>query len=160
MLDENRIIDFSGNVYNKDEFMKMLRKYDSEGYSVYIGTDSQVIKNIVSIVTAICFHKKDEDKNASSKVFYMKEKIKDKKYLPLRSRMLLEAYRSIELAMEVDQFISGKLEVHLDIGDTKKSKTSAYERELKSLVLSQGYSCAIKPDSWASSSVADRVAKA
>jgi len=73
--------------------------------------------------------------------------------------MLLEAYRSIELAMELEPMVKGKLEVHLDVGDTIRSKTSAYEQELQALVISQGYSCEIKPNSWASSAVADRVVK-
>jgi predicted RNase H-related nuclease YkuK (DUF458 family) len=73
--------------------------------------------------------------------------------------MLLEANRSLEIAMELDQYTKRKIEVHLDVGDTIKSKTSAYEQELQSLIISQGYNCEIKPRSWASSSVADKVTR-
>jgi len=61
--------------------------------------------------------------------------------------------------MEIEHLIDNNLEVHLDVGNTIKSKTSAYEKELQALVRGQGYICAIKPNSWASSSVADKAAK-
>ena len=73
--------------------------------------------------------------------------------------MLLEAYRSIEIAMELENLFSNRLEVHLDVGDTIRSKTAAYEQELQSLVISQGYACVIKPFSWAGSAAADRIVK-
>lgn len=163
MLDDHIIKDFSGGTYTKEEFLEQLSEYDSDGFSVYIGTDSQIIKKKISIVTAICFHKpisgEDCGSGVTGKIFYMKEKIPKDGYRNLRTRMLLEAYRSVELAMELDFFVSSKLEIHLDVGDTIRSKTSAYEKELQALVLSQGYNCEIKPNSWASSSVADRVVR-
>jgi uncharacterized protein len=78
----------------------------------------------------------------------------------LRMRMLLEAYRSVEAAMELEQFINNKLHIHLDIGaDSRKNKSSIARKELEYLVQAQGYECSIKPDAWAASSVADKVAK-
>ena len=74
--------------------------------------------------------------------------------------MLDEAYRSVEVAIELDKVISGQLTVHLDIGDDLiKNKTSKFNRELQMLVKGQGFECAIKPDSWASTSVADKLTK-
>jgi len=164
MLDQHIIRDFSQNTYTKEEFLNQLKNYDEQGYNLYIGTDSQIVKRKISIVTAMCFHKSGDDAGddaggVSGKIFYVKERIGRKQYPNLRTRMLLEAYRSIELAMELESLFSKKLEVHLDVGNTIKSKTSAYEKELQALVLSQGYGCEIKPYSWASSSVADKVVK-
>jgi len=155
MLDEHIIRDFEHKTYTKEEFLEQLKLHDEAGFDTYVGTDSQIIKKKIAIVTAICFHKDGQ----SGKIFFVKERISRKQYPNLRTRMLLEAYRSIELAMELDPLIMGNLEVHLDVGDTIRSKTSAYEAELQALVISQGYSCAIKPYSWASSAVADRVVK-
>jgi len=163
MLDEHIIRDFSQNTYTKEDFLNQLKKYDELGYNVYIGTDSQIIKKKISIVTAVCFNRAETDYNTggvSGKIFYIKEKISRKQYPNLRTRMLLEAYRSIELAMELEDLVSGRLEIHLDVGDNLiKNKTSAYERELQALVVSQGYGCEIKPNSWASSAVADKVVR-
>ena len=86
----------------------------------------------------------------TGKVFTISENIKRKLYPTLRSRMLLEANRSLEVAMDLEPYVKVKIEVHLDVGNTIKSKTSAYEQELQSLVISQGYTCEIKPNSWAS----------
>lgn len=158
MFENNNIKDFSDNIYTKEEFLALVKNLSKNKYNVYIGTDSKIIKNKVIIVTAICFHKPNS-KNTGNKIFYVKEKISKKECPTLRSRMLLEAYRSIKCAIEVEQYVDGRLEVHLDVGDTIKSKTSEYERELKAMVIGQGYNCEIKPNSWASSAVADKVVK-
>lgn len=155
MLDDHQIRDFSGNNLSKQEFLDYLVANNKLGFNVYIGTDSKVHRDRVSVVTAICFHQEGK----SGKVFYIKEKISRKQCPSLRSRMLLEAYRSIELAMELEPLVSNKIEIHLDVGDTIKSKTSAFEQELQSLVLAQGYGCAIKPFSFSSSAVADKVSR-
>ena len=50
--------------------------------------------------------------------------------------------------------------MHLDVGeDLRKNKTAKFNKELKILVESQGFGCEIKPNSWASSSIADRYTK-
>lgn len=158
MLDEHIIRDFSNKIYSKNQFLEELKTYNDLGFNVYIGTDSKIIKNKIAIVSAICFHKPGIS-GTSGKIFYIKEKINKKQYASLRARMLLEAYRSIEIAMELENLFSNKLEVHLDVGDTIRSKTAAYEQELQSLVISQGYNCVIKPFSWAGSAAADRIVK-
>jgi predicted RNase H-related nuclease YkuK (DUF458 family) len=73
--------------------------------------------------------------------------------------MLMEAYRSIEAAMDLDPIVKTKISIHLDIGSSHRSKTRMYQQELQYLVSSQGYECKIKPDSWAAGGVADRVSK-
>lgn len=170
MLKEKIIKDLSGNEYSYEDFLSLVKTFDSKGAEFYIGTDSQIIKNKISIVTCVCACTEKENK-----IFYTKERIskkdlkkmqmpeyiidKTKDRSALRLRMLLEAYRSIEAAMEVEPYIEGKLSVHLDIGGTSKSKTSVLQKELQFLVSAQGYECSIKPDSWAASAVADKVAK-
>jgi hypothetical protein len=156
MLENAVIRDFHQREYTYDEMIEKIKEYDRAGFNFYIGTDSQVIKRKISIVTAICCHKEG---GGDSKIFYVKERIRKKDYPSLRARMLLEAYRSIEAAMEIEPFISNRLSVHLDVGDTNRSKTSKFHKELEFLVQAQGYDCSIKPDSWAASSVADRMAK-
>ena len=155
MLDQHIIKDFNDVTYSLEEFLESVKWHVSSGFCVYVGTDSKVNKDNIFLVSVICFHAP----GMSGKVFSVKENINRKLYPTLRSRMLLEANRSLEIAMELDPYVKGKIEVHLDVGDTIKSKTSAYEQELQSLIVSQGYVCEIKPNSWASSSVADRVTK-
>jgi hypothetical protein len=155
MLEQHLIKDFNDVTFSVEEFLDSVRWHDRAGFNVYVGSDSKVNKNNIHLVSVVCFHAP----GMSGKVFSIKENLNRKLYPTLRARMLLEANRSLEIAMELERYVSGKIEVHLDVGDTIKSKTSAYEQELQSLVISQGYSCEIKPNSWASSSVADKVTK-
>lgn len=74
--------------------------------------------------------------------------------------MLLEAYTSLEVALEIDPAVKSELIIHLDVGsDTRRNRTAKFSAELQMLVKSQGFGCAIKPDSWASSAVADKYSK-
>jgi hypothetical protein len=157
LLKKNTIRNFDNGAVLYNDFIKEMKSLNEEGLDVYIGSDSQVIKEKISIVTCICFYKQGINK---TKIFYIKKRIPKKRYPTLRSRMLFEAYTSLEASLEVDPYIDGRLTVHLDIGsDPIKCKTAKFEKELKMLIKSQGFGCEIKPDSWASSSIADRFTK-
>ena len=157
MLKENIIRTFESGIISYDDFIEETKKLSKEGLDVYIGSDSQVIKKKLSIVTCVCFYKRGIRKN---QIFYAKNKVLASRYPTLRSRMLFEAYKSLEAALELDPYIDNELTVHLDIGsDPIKCKTAKFEKELRMLVKSQGFGCEVKPDSWASSSIADRFTK-
>ncbi len=165
MFTEKLIRDLRGNKFSFEEFIVQLQEYDKNGFQFFIGTDSQIIKGKIALVTCICLIKEGGGNN---KIFYVKEKFAKKDYQGLRSRMLLEAYKSIEAAMEIEKFVKNKLTIHLDVGNDEdnitrsgeiKDNSARYNQELQFLVVSQGYQCDIKPDSWAASSVADRVVK-
>ena len=157
MLKSAKIRNMKQELFAYNDFVTKLKKLNKEGLDVYIGTDSQVLGLKTSIVTCICLYKNGIAKN---NIFYIKEKLDTVKYPTLRSRMLLEAYRSLEVALEIDPLIDGQLTVHLDIGsDLKKNKTARFQKELQILFKSQGFECEIKPNSWASSCIADRFTK-
>ena len=156
MLKEGVIRDFNSGTIEYDDFIKQVDALSLEGYDVFIGTDSQAIKTKLSIVTCVCLYKN----STGSQIFYVKKRLPAKNYPTLRSRMLFEAYKSLEAALEVDPYAAGRLTVHLDIGsDFKKCKTAQFQKEFQLLVRSQGFGCEVKPNSWASSAVADRFTK-
>lgn len=160
MINEDITVrDYSGNEYSHHEFSALIKEYAENNYEFYIGTDSQIIENYVNIVTVICPRLTVSETGRSSRIYYIKEKLNKDDCPNLRARMLLEAYRSIEMAMFIDPFVKTKISIHLDIGSGQKSKTRLYEKELQYLVSSQGYECKIKPDSWAAAGVADRLSK-
>jgi predicted RNase H-related nuclease YkuK (DUF458 family) len=153
---EKRIQDFSNRDFTREEAIKQIKDLDSKGYEVFVGTDSQIIKRKISIVTCVCLWKE----GVGSKIFLMKERVRKKNYPSLWSRMELEAMRSIELAGELERIIDSSIEVHLDLGtELAVSKSAAYMKPLRSMVEAQGYKCEVKPNSWAASAVADRWAK-
>jgi hypothetical protein len=154
MLEDNSIRIFSGEEISYADFLDKVRELKDKGLRVYIGTDSQAIKGKISIVTSICFYKRGITKN---QIFYIKRKLGAKRYPTLRSRMLLEAHSSLEAALELDPLIDEVLTVHLDIGtDIRNNKTAKFSKELKIIFEAQGFGCELKPNSWASSCVADR----
>ena len=157
VLKDGVIRTFENAEISFEDFIKELKALSEEGLDVFIGTDSQVIKNKISIATCICFYKRGIPKN---QIFYIKKRVPQDRYPTLRSRMLFEAYTSLEVALEVDPYVEGALTVHLDVGsDFKKNKTAKFSKELQILVRSQGFGCEIKPNSWASSSIADKYTK-
>ena len=140
-----------------EEFVAELKRLESDGLDLYIGTDSQLIKTELSIATCLCFYKIG---CKESRIFYIKELVDANLFSSLRSKILKETLKSIEIAMDLDYLFNNKITLHLDVGsDSKKSKTAKFENELQILVKAQGFGCEIKPNSWASSSIADRISK-
>ncbi len=130
---------------------------EDDKLNLYIGTDSQEFSKDITIVTCIAFHKSDGPK---SSIFYFKDKVSRKYCKNLKTRMTMEAFQSVQVALEMSDLYNGDIEVHLDIGSNeKKSKTFLFKNELEQLVMSQGYKCEVKPNSWASSTIADRLSK-
>jgi len=155
MFKTNKIFNYEQHEFSFKEFKEDLISLQENGYNVFIGADSQIIKNKVSVVTCVCLYKEGR----GGRIFYTKERVPKSKFPTTRVRLLYEAYKSIEVAMEIEEFVHGGLTIHLDIGsDILKSMSARYKKEAESIVLSMGYDCAIKPDSWASS-VADRFTK-
>jgi predicted RNase H-related nuclease YkuK (DUF458 family) len=153
---EKPIRDFSHKSYTREEVIEQIKEFDGLGYSIYIGSDSQIIKKKVSIVTCICLWKED----TGSKIFFTKEGLGKKIYPSLWSRMELETLRSIETAAEIEEFVNGKIIIHLDLGtDIISSRSATYWKVLRSRVEAQGFECEVKPNSWAASGVADKVVK-
>ena len=157
MLSESVIRNMRQEEYSYTDFIIELKALRKKGLEVYIGTDSQVIKDMISIVTCVCLYKHGIREN---KIFYIKNKVKRERYPTLRSRIVFEAHRSLAAALEISPLVTGPLTIHLDIGsDLKKNKTAKFQKELKMLFTSQGFNCEVKPNSWASSSIADKFTK-
>ncbi len=157
MLKKGTIRTYSNKEVAYEDFNVIVKSLSSEGLDVYIGTDSQVIKNEICIVTCVCFYKQGLSKN---RIYYIKNRIPEEKHPTLRARMILEAYTSLEAALELDPLIKSSLTIHLDIGtDMIKNQTAKFSKELQILIKSQGFGCEVKPNSWASSCVADKYTK-
>ena len=78
----------------------------------------------------------------------------------LHSRIMEEATQSINLAHSVSLSVkSKKIYVHSDTNTDTRYPTSKFTKSIKNWVKSMGFGFLCKPDSWASSGVADRHAK-
>ncbi len=123
--------------------------------TVYVGTDSQQDGQKTQFVTVVVIL----EPRRGGRAFYTVESVPRIK--SLRERLLKEVWMSVQLAIEISPFVNeaSELEVHVDANTNTKFKSSAYVKELTSMVVSQGFNCKLKPDAWAAMHVADHVVK-
>ena len=85
----------------------------------------------------------------------------------LSSRLTVETQRSIEickyvenklfeLSDEENSYIENIVGISIDVSSDLKHKSGRYKDMLVGMVMAYGYNALTKPDSWASSTVADR----
>jgi len=151
----------TGNNYkiNFLDIIGILKSHNLNGSKIFIGTDSFITNRKVIFASAICLH----GENIPGRYFFIREKEDSKKYINLVSRITEETHRSIKIAehlMNNYNFIPQDLELHLDVSPFSiKNGTSPFSDMLKGYVQGYGFKCKIKPDAWASQSIADRHSK-
>jgi predicted RNase H-related nuclease YkuK (DUF458 family) len=123
--------------------------------AVYVGTDSQQDGQRTQFVTVVVIH----EPTKGGRAFYTVDTVARIK--SLRERLLKEVWLSVQLALDISPLINEEslLEVHVDANPNTKFKSSAYVKELTSLVVSQGFNAVLKPEAWAAMHVADHVVK-
>ncbi len=130
------------------EVFESIRKYVDQGGVIYIGTDSMLKNDYCKFASVIAIHSNDLK---VANYFYKKKSLPAKQYKMLQNKIFEEVDCSIEIAKEFSkQFPKAKIEVHVDVGKTNRSKTRIYVDMLKGWVTGMGYFFKIKPQSWAS----------
>lgn len=147
-----------GEVVN--EIVNFIAEDQEFGYTLVIGTDSQVKRENgiqeVDFVTAIVIHRKGKGGR------YFWHKIKDKKIYSLREKIYTETYYSLEWAQKllpvlqesVHSYAPYELEIHIDVGDV--GKTREMINDVVGMVTGNGYVAKTKPASYGASVVADK----
>lgn len=127
---------------------------EHRGNMFFIGTDSQNYskRHVCVFTTALIAY----ELHHGGAIIMHRDKVPFMDHL--RQRLLMEAMRSLETAWFVDSKISDKsfIGVHLDVNPSIKFKSGQYKDELVGLIVSQGFSCAIKPDAFGASFAADK----
>ena len=139
------------------ELCNLLKTKISKKNNIYIGADSQERGDKIIIATAVIVY----NHNKGGTYFYNREILNAKYFKSLRQRLMYEIQKSTETAiclMELDE-LCDKFSVHIDINSDNRFKSSIVLKEAKSYILSQGFECETKPNSWASSCVADKLTK-
>ncbi len=145
---------------NFDEVCQKIKEYTKKDleYDVVIsvGTDSQNIGNFTKIVTVITLVRKSK----GGIFFYDIRKVKTIKNL--RQKILVETQCSLDLATKLGEFLEKNnmdvpLEVHIDIG--AQGETKYLIKEIAGWVMGLGFKCCMKPDSYASTGIADKISK-
>lgn len=143
----------TGNPISMMDIKKKIVKYTNLGGTVYVGADSMLCSSTCSFASVIAFHNNDLK---IATYFYKKNKITEEKFKDVKVKILHE----VDLALEAAQFVTdvcpdAKLEIHVDISTKKKHLTSRLYSTVKGWVSGLGFNLKVKPDSWASSSIAD-----
>ena len=141
------------------EMLKILKNYVLRGSKVFIGTDSFISNKKVCFASAVCLY----GGTAPSRYFFFKENINKKSFTALVSRITEETRRSVEIAcllMEEYDFDPSQIELHLDVSPfSAGNATSKFSDMLKGYVQGYGFDYRLKPDAWASQSIADKHSK-
>jgi len=155
MLKENQIRRADQTIISYDDLKRELSLDVNSNADIAVGSDSQVLTNYTSFVTTICIHYPGR----GGKFYFIKNRESSRSFPSMRLRIMNEVFLSIEAANDIDEMISKKVEVHVDIGSEERvSKTSKFCKEFIGIVNASGFICKIKPESWASY-VADKFTK-
>ena len=146
-----------GDQLSPEDFMEKAKELITKGSSVYVGTDSMRRGDNCIFVTVIAFH------NNSAKIaryFYKKFRSENCEYRNLKNKITEEVNLSVQAAQKVNEFSPDTpIELHVDIGKNKENKTRIMMSMVSGWVRGMGYDLKIKPESWASSSIADNHTK-
>lgn len=157
-LSKKRWISGSGIVYSFEQISNIVSLH-SENHKIFIGSDSFLTKKRTCFVTAVCLL----TKNKGGKYFLYKDYLKTNQFNTLATRITEEVRRSIELAehfMNTYDILPQDIELHLDVSPfAAKNGTSKFSEMLKGYVQGYGFGCKLKPNAWASQTVADKHSK-
>lgn len=149
----------SNNKIDFYEMLKIIKNHITKGSKIFIGSDSFISQKKVCFASAVCLHGAD----APSRYFFFKEMLPSKQFLALVSRITEETRRSVEIGcLFIDEygFNPNIIELHLDVSPfSAGNATSKFSDMLKGYVQGYGFDYRLKPDAWASQSIADKHSK-
>ena len=141
------------------EILKIIKQHIQKGAKMFIGSDSFISSQKVCFASAVCLYGGGE----VSRYFFFKENLPSDRFDALVSRITEETRRSVEIAcllMQEYGFNSESIELHLDVSPfSAGNATSRFSDMLEGYVQGYGFDCRLKPDAWASQSIADRHSK-
>ena len=149
----------SGNHVVFSDVISLVQEYVNCGSKIFIGSDSFVSGKETCFATTLCLH----GGTYGGRYFFYKESLPKNMHKLLVTRITEETRRSIELAeilMTSHNFRCEDMELHLDVSPFNANNgTSRLSDMMKGYVQGYGLSCRLKPNAWASQSVADKHSK-
>lgn len=129
-----------------------------ENCEITIGTDSQNHDGRMKIVTVVCLHR-----IGRGGIFFYSSS-NGKAIKDIRYKIYEETAKSLDLGKRLTEFLYSEgldmnVIIHADIGTNRSGKTYPMISEIVGWVNSEGFNCYIKPDSYAASTVADKISK-
>lgn len=149
----------SGQLVDYETIISDIKSHSSLRGSVYIGTDSHLVKKECIFSTAICLHGAKNQRGG--RYYFKKTRFKKSKFPTLLERITSEVHNSVQIAIEVLEFCpSVNIELHLDVSPaSEKEATSRFSDMLIGYAKGVGFPCKVKPNAFAASTVADKHTK-
>jgi predicted RNase H-related nuclease YkuK (DUF458 family) len=141
------------------DLLRLTRDYVRNGAKIFIGSDSFISKDKVCFASAVCLHGGDD----GGRYFFYKDFLFKSQYTQIVTRITEETRRSVEIAclfMNEYNINPTSIELHLDVSPFGTNNgTSRYSDMLKGYVQGFGVDYRLKPNAWASQTVADKHSK-
>ena len=145
--------DADGRNVKHSTIIDELRRYTVMGGKIYVGADSMYRNTNCVFACTIALH--DSSQNIA-KYYFKKERDTSSKYKDISVKINKEVDLAVNTALEIRAKIpNSKIEIHVDIGRKKKNTTRFLVNQIRGWVTGLGFICCIKPNSWASSDIAD-----
>ena len=146
-----------GNPYTYREIKDFLLSIGHKLEEIHIGTDSHLVSGRFYFATALCI----KPPYGGHRYFICRREYPGKTFPTLRLRLHKECHLSVQLACELRTLLGENAEiiVHSDLNASPAHKSNACTKELTNYIKAMGFPALIKPEAWASCSVADKHAR-
>lgn len=148
----------SGENTNLHEILEKVNVHCKNNGTIFIGCDSQITRSICTYSTVICMHGADDQHGGY--YFFKREKNNRNKYPTMVLRLLREVELSIQIGFKIlEHNPNADIEIHIDANSKKDQPTGKHAEMLMGYAKGAGFRCKIKPEAWASNSIADKHSK-
>ena len=141
------------------DLLRLTRQSILDGSKVFIGSDSFISRDKVCFASAVCLH----GCGRGGRYFFFRDFLPKPQYSQIVTRITEETRRSVEIAclfMNEYGIDPQNIELHLDVSPFGANNgTSKYSDMLKGYVQGFGVDYRLKPDAWASQTIADKHSK-
>ena len=144
----------TGTHVPSDQIAQIIQDHIGSGGRIFIGCDSNVIGTCCTYATAIVLY--NESERRGGRYFFNRTRTQIPLRSSLRVRLMAEADMSIMLGLELqEEFPEARIEIHLDVSQRKENLSNGVADQVAGYAKAAGFECKLKPESWASSCVAD-----
>ncbi len=148
----------SGENITLQQILEKVKEHSANNGTIFVGCDSQITRDLCVYSTVICMHGADDQHGGY--YFFKREKNKRNDYPTMVMRLLREVELSIEIGYVIlEQNPEADIEIHIDANSKKDQPTGRFADMLMGYAKGAGFRCKIKPDAWASNSIADKHSK-